>query len=124
MISQGRDESGRFAQGNAGGPGRPRRSVEVEYLATLGDMVSLEDWAEVVARALADAKSGDANARAWLAKHLLGGSPSTLMNLAAQEQRGATPDADIDALSAKQQVAADSKALFDQVRRQMRASDC
>jgi len=33
---------------------------------------SLEDWALIVAKAVADAKIGDAAARQWLSRYLLG----------------------------------------------------
>lgn len=62
---------GSFKKGNPGGPGRPRRETEREYLeATLG-VVSLADWKAVVRKALKDAKAGDHRAREFLAKHLL-----------------------------------------------------
>lgn len=95
MRSDARDERGRFAAGNPGGPGRRRLTVEREYLAVLGAAVSLEDWREVVARAVADAKNGDNKARNWLAKYLIGSNPRTLLAIAAVESLGFTPDDDI-----------------------------
>ncbi len=94
--TNGRQADGRFANGNAGGPGRPRRAVETEYLATLGDAVSLDDWRQVVRRAVDDAKNGDAKARAWLTKHLIEGAMSPLYQLALAERRGQTVDDQID----------------------------
>jgi len=67
-----RGQNGRFAKGNAGGPGRPRRTVEDEYLAAITDVVSLDDWQAIVARAAAEAKQGDARARDWLSRYLVG----------------------------------------------------
>lgn len=67
-----RDNHGRFVKGGSGGPGRPKRATEQEYLATLSEAVSLTDWREVVTRAVSDAKSGDAKAREWLTKYLIG----------------------------------------------------
>lgn len=95
MSTDMRDELGRFAPGNPGGPGRPRRTVEREYMATLGDAVSLADWRDVVARAVFDAKAGDQGARNWLAKYLLGSTPRTLLEIAADERIGLTADDDI-----------------------------
>jgi len=40
-------------------------------LAALKATVSLTDWQAIVSRAVADAKRGDARARAWLGDHLL-----------------------------------------------------
>ncbi len=71
-MSNGRKANGRFAPGNSGGPGRPRRAVEHNYLTVISDAVSLDDWRTVVVRAVADARKGDARARDWLAKHLVG----------------------------------------------------
>lgn len=64
--------NGKFAPGHAGGPGRPKRAVEQDYLLALTDGVSLAAWAKIVARAVADATKGDAKAREWLARYLIG----------------------------------------------------
>src|SRR5437764_414950 len=45
--ADGRDAHGRFVKGHAGGPGRPRRAVEIEYAAVLSDVVTPDDWKEV-----------------------------------------------------------------------------
>lgn len=81
----GHDERGRFAVGNPGGPGRPRRAIESEYLRVLSDAVSLDDWREVVARAVSAAKDGDDKSRAWLARYVIGETPIGLTELAARE---------------------------------------
>ncbi len=103
MITHGREENGRFAQGNAGGPGRPRRAIERDYLAVLGDAVSIDDWREVVERAVVDAKAGDAKARDWLTKHLLGEKPPTLLGLAAKEERSYSAGEEVAAEATDQQ---------------------
>src|SRR4051812_47718817 len=95
MSSDLRSANGQFAVGNPGGPGRPRRSVEREYLATLSGAVTLDDWRAVVAKAVDDAKAGDGKARDWLAKFLLGDKPLTLTDLAVREHRGLDAEADI-----------------------------
>lgn len=102
-MKNARDNNGRFAPGNPGGPGRPRRTVERDYLAALGEAVSPRDWQEVVARALADAKAGDGKARDWLTRYLIGDAPPRLIDLVASDLRGDTPDDDITALAAKQE---------------------
>ena len=86
-MPEQRTEGGRFAAGNAGGPGRPRRAVESQYMASIGDVVTVEDWQAIVRRALDDAKNGDGKAREWLAKYLVGAEPPTLLSIAATEQR-------------------------------------
>lgn len=71
-MSTGRDTNGRFAPGNPGGPGRPPRAVETDYLTTLAECVSKADWEKITRRAVEDAIKGDPRARGWLAKYLLG----------------------------------------------------
>ena len=44
--------------------------TESDYMATLLDTVTIEDWQDVVSHALLSAKQGDAQARAWLAQYL------------------------------------------------------
>jgi hypothetical protein len=67
-----RHKNGQFSEGNSGGPGRPPRRVEAEYLKVTMRTCSLEDWAAIVKRAVLDAKKGDGRARDWLGKYLLG----------------------------------------------------
>ncbi len=101
-MSNKRQTNGQFAPGNSGGPGRPRRAVEHDYLAVLGDAVSTADWQEVVARAVTDAKAGNPKARDWLTKLLLGDEPPKLVDLAAREERGATVGGIVEDLANKQ----------------------
>jgi hypothetical protein len=69
---------GGFKPGNRAGPGRPRRTTERQYLdATIGK-VPLKAWREVVARALEQATNGDAKAREWLGKILIGETPAVV----------------------------------------------
>jgi hypothetical protein len=94
QMNDGRNENGQFAKGNPGGPGRPRRAVEREYLIALLEKISLVDWQEVIDKTLADAKAGDARAREWLARFLLGPKPS---DLAADELAGFSTEMEIAA---------------------------
>jgi hypothetical protein len=71
-MDDDRDRRGRFALGNRGGPGRPKRATEAEYLQALSCIVSLEDLRAIARRAVADAKRGSARARDWVTKYLLG----------------------------------------------------
>jgi hypothetical protein len=81
----GRTGNGRFAVGNPGGPGRPRRATERQYLAVLADAVTLETWEAICLRAVADAKKGDAKARDWISKYLVG-APGDQWSLSAIAQ--------------------------------------
>ena len=87
-----RNELGQFVEGNHGGPGRPRRAIETEYLKVLSDAVPLDAWRKIVDRAVSDAQDGDAKAREWLAQYVTGKDPASLTWLAAQEALGVTPD--------------------------------
>jgi len=73
------------------------RRIEADYLRTLLDTVTPDDWREVVAATLAAAKNGDAQARAWLAHYLIGRpttpAPSALTVL-VQQLNGSDPVAE------------------------------
>jgi hypothetical protein len=86
-MSIERDTDGRFVPGNPGGPGRPRRAIETDYLAVLSETVPLESWHAVVAKALEQAEKGDAKAREWLSGYLMPkpGEGSPLAKLAAAD---------------------------------------
>jgi hypothetical protein len=70
-----------FAIGNPGGPGRPRRSLERKYLEATFAATPVAQWRRVVEKALEQALDGDAAARAWLSKYLLGDDPLSLVEL-------------------------------------------
>lgn len=71
MVAQ-RDDRGRFVPGHPGGPGRPKRETEGEYLKTLQEVVTVDAWRLIVERAVADAIEGDPKARSWIGNYLLG----------------------------------------------------
>ena len=72
MAERGPD--GRFLPGNKASRngGRPRRSTEEKYLKALSDSVSIDDWKAIATKAIAQAKDGDKDARAWLGNYLIG----------------------------------------------------
>jgi hypothetical protein len=70
-----------FQHGNPGGPGRPKRETERKYLRALIGCVPLKYWKLVVKKALADAAQGDAQARTWLSKYLIGDDPLSLIEV-------------------------------------------
>ena len=102
----GRDNQGRFSNGNPGGPGRPRRAVEEDYLAALSDQLSIERWENIVSKAIQDAENGDHKARGWIARYALGPSPKVaemglqgalrLFQLAVDEAREKTVEEKIE----------------------------
>jgi hypothetical protein len=67
-----RDEKGKFAKGNGGGPGRKPRQTEQRYFELLRDSVSETDWKEIITKAVTDAKRGDSVARKFLADYIIG----------------------------------------------------
>jgi hypothetical protein len=70
----------------------PRRPIEREYLATLNAAVPLDTWQAICKRVADDALAGDAKARDWLAKWLLG-LESRLLTVLAAEESGVEPAA-------------------------------
>ena len=70
-MSTDRNTNGRFAAGWRGGPGRPSRTVEAQYLIALRESVPLETWGKICETAVAQAVAGDAKAREWLANYLI-----------------------------------------------------
>jgi hypothetical protein len=58
------------------GPVKHRRT-ESDYMSTLLEVVTLEEWRAVVEAALTAARAGDARARDWLAQYLVGKSGTT-----------------------------------------------
>lgn len=98
-----RQANGRFATGNAGGPGRPKRAVERDYMAILGDVVTPAEWKVVVSKALSDAQSGDPKARDWLSRYVIGSKPPLqLIEIAASEERRVSSADDTLALAKTQ----------------------
>jgi hypothetical protein len=77
--------------------------VERDYLATLAEACPPEKWRAIVERAVTDAKDGDATARAWLAKYLIGDKPTALTELAIAEARGVTADDELRDLAARRE---------------------
>ena len=67
-----RNGNGQVVPGNPGGPGRPRRVTECDYLRTLTEECPPETWRAICRRSVQDALAGDARARDWLARYLLG----------------------------------------------------
>jgi hypothetical protein len=97
---KGRDTRGRFVEGNPGGPGRPRRAVEREYLAAISDAVPLNLWRGIVLNVVGCAEDGERWAIEWLAKYLLGepqGVSLTLTELATREHLGIDVERELEA---------------------------
>ena len=70
------------------------RRTETDYMGALLDTVTLADWRDVVAGALQAAKTGDAQARNWLAQYLVGrpeGKAPTPLTVVVQQLNGADP---------------------------------
>lgn len=66
-IPNGRDGRGRFALGNAGGPGNPNARTALKWRERLASIVTDDDFDAIVRRMVADAIVGDEDAR----NHLL-----------------------------------------------------
>lgn len=70
------------------------RRTEADYMGVLLDAVTLDDWRAVVGAAVAAAKAGDGNARAWLAQYLVGKAALTApspLTVVVQQYAGVDP---------------------------------
>jgi hypothetical protein len=96
---------------NSNGKVTRRRPIEREYLATLNAAVPLDTWAAICKRAADDALAGDAKARDWLAKWLMG-LESRLLTVLAAEESGTEP------ASVAESEIADRRQRIDDARRE------
>ena len=71
MVAQ-RDEKGRFAKGNPGGPGRPTRETEQYFIELFRDCVSDDDFRAVVDALVRAAKRGNTSAAKMILDYLMG----------------------------------------------------
>ncbi|WP_345122074.1 hypothetical protein, partial [Quisquiliibacterium transsilvanicum] len=84
-----RKQAPELIRGNAA-----HRRTEGDYMGVLLGAVTLDDWRDVVNNAKAAAKTGDAQARAWLAQYLMGrpeGKAPTPLTVVVQQLNGADP---------------------------------
>ncbi len=103
-MSNMHDEKGRFAPGNPGGPGRPRRVVERDYVSIVADVCPPERWRRIVERTVTDAEAGDPKAREWLGKHLTGKEPESLLRIARKDAQGKTVEMELQEWLEKQKA--------------------
>ena len=81
-----RDSKGRFVKGASGNPqGRLPKETETSYLQVSESVCTFDVWREIVAKAIEQAKRGDARARQWLSDYLIGKPISMVM--AVQEKQ-------------------------------------
>ena len=81
-----RDSKGRFVKGASGNPqGRLPKQTETSYLQVSESVCTFDVWREIVAKAVEQAKQGDARARQWLSDYLVGKPISMVM--AVQERQ-------------------------------------
>lgn len=90
MPKKTRDARGRWMDGNPGGPGRPPRATEAAYMRATLAVCDTDAWRDIVARAVKDARAGNARARDWLTRYTLGPNPPGPMALAVRDVLGVT----------------------------------
>ena len=91
-----RNSRGQFVEGNKAGTGRPSRAIELDYLRTLSDTITLDDWRGICSKAVEDAKSGNSKARDWVTKYVMGNDTTTsLMDIAIRDAMNITSEMDI-----------------------------
>ncbi len=122
MIAD-RDDNGRFLPGNPGGPGRPRRAVEADYLAALSEAVPIDRWREICETAIDQAVAGDAKAREWVGSYLAGKpTGNALRRLAAAEVEAAPVEEPVPAASDVLDMALDMEAALSPEKRKALAA--
>jgi len=68
-----RDNNGRWIKGSTGNPtGRSPRQREERYYQIMMTVVTFADWERIIAKAVEQAKHGDAQARKWLSDYIVG----------------------------------------------------
>ena len=72
-------------------------TTERDYIAALRDRITLPDWGAIIDKAIEDAKQGDRAAREWVTQQAIGANRISLIDLAAREALGVTPDREITA---------------------------
>ena len=65
-----RNERGQFTKGHKGGPGRPPKATEQEYLDAFCEEVPLAQWRKLIAAQVRRAERGDLQAFGALANYL------------------------------------------------------
>jgi hypothetical protein len=81
MSAPGKDAKGRFAPGNAGGPGRPPKARAEDLLQRLRDRLSNGDFDLILSALVKKAQRGDVAATRLLLEYGIG-KPSQDVNLA------------------------------------------
>lgn len=71
--------------------------TERDYIAALRERITLGDWGAIIDKAIEDAKGGDRAAREWIERQVIGDNRISLIDLAAREALGVTPDREITA---------------------------
>ncbi len=88
-MAKRKQQTPSFIKGSA-----KHRRTEGDYMSTLLETVTLEDWQEVIRSTLIAAKQGDAQARAWLGQYLVGkptGKAPTPLTVVVQQLNGENP---------------------------------
>ncbi len=86
----------KISKGNKGGPGRPPRPVEEEYLRAISDAISPEDWRAATMALLEKAKAGDTKAFEVLSRYVA--PPESRSRVTVSDERSERQDTLEDAL--------------------------
>ena len=87
--SNGRGDKGRFAEGNAGGPGNPHAKRANQIRTLFYETVSDDDVRKIIRKMTDDAKAGDDAARREIFDRLLGRphqATETTVNMMAEHK--------------------------------------
>ncbi len=118
-MSSERDQLGRFVRGNRGGPGRPKGTRNPAYQLVLEEVVSLDEWRQILERVKSNALYGNEDAIKFLAPYLLGRpSPGAPLEREADDVHSLGP-----ALAPSQLSSAMIKLLDQEIIRAKRSAD-
>ena len=78
-------EDGKFAKGNKGGPGRPKKEREQRFYEIAISTVTFKDWGLIIKKAVEQAKRGDSTARKFLADYLMG-TPQQKLDITTNDE--------------------------------------
>lgn len=95
--SNGRGAGGKFAAGNPGGPGRPARVIEVDYIRRLSAAVTPDKWQKIIAKVVTLAENGERWAVEFIAARVMG--QATLTDVAIRDELQVTSDDEVAALA-------------------------
>jgi hypothetical protein len=103
-------QKGNHEQAKRKHPGRHKRAFEEKFIGILRSSVSADDWQQVVAKALDQARNGDTKAREWLSNWMQGKVPDRIEHSGPEGEPVAIEIVDYENWALEHRPAMDSEA--------------